>query len=58
MRLPLGLALPAFFVALLFVLLQNGARRHFFRAFAVTAGSLSGFFDMFILSLLFRSDAA
>jgi len=44
-------------MAVLFVLLHNSPRGHFFGALAIATGRLSTFLDMFVLALLFRTDS-
>ena len=44
-------------MAVLFVLLHNSPRGHFFGALAIATGRLSTFLDMFVLALLFRADS-
>ena len=44
-------------MAVLFVLLHNSPRGHFFGALAIATGRLSTFLDMFVLALLFRPDS-
>jgi len=44
-------------MAVLFVLLHNSPRGHFFGALAIPAGRLSAFLDVFVLAFLFRTDS-
>jgi hypothetical protein len=43
---------------LAFALFHHGPRCHFFGAFAIAAGTLSGFFDMLVLALLLWSTSS